>query len=158
MNLHFRETLLCAQTVRGDNPRCPQTNHQVRTRQYASTLTLNTALTSLKRFQCFILRLYWEMVDSHCSSSMKFPAFPASFPLFTSSWSVKPASRHRQATTRTTTMLLRQFGQGCISYCCCPPAKDPHTRVLLLLLLLQQTEWKGERERGEEGGSKRVKG
>lgn len=99
----------------------PKRQHlRARIRQYAQcNFTKHTILTSLKRFQCLILRLYWEMVDSHCSSSMKFPAFPASFPLFTSTWSEKPASRHRQATTRT--MLLKQFGQGC---------------YLLLLLLL----------------------
>lgn len=46
--------------------------------------TENGQLTSLKRFQCLILRLYCEMVDSHCSSSIKFPAFSPSFPLFAS--------------------------------------------------------------------------
>lgn len=85
--------------------------------------TENAQLTSLKRFQCLILRLYWEMVDSHCSSSMKFPAFPASFALFTSTWREKPASRHREATRRAATMLAEQFqfrlGWICCRCCCC---------------------------------------
>lgn len=96
--------------------------------QRAQIMTLNTSLTSLKRFQCLIFRLYWEMVDSHCSSSMKFPAFVASFPLFTSTWSETPTSRHRQTTDPTTTMLVKQFGLGCILF-------------LLLLLLLSSSQW-----------------
>lgn len=66
----------------------------------------NTALTSLKRFQCLVLRLYWEMVDSHCSSSMKFPTLAVSFPLFASTWSETPTSRYRQATVLTVSIML----------------------------------------------------
>lgn len=51
-----------------------------------------STLTSLKRFQCLILRLYCEMVDSHCSSSMKFPAFSASLPPFASACRLDLAS------------------------------------------------------------------
>jgi len=59
---------------------------------YRASLNQHGGLTSLKRFQCLILRLYCEMVDSHCSSSMKFPVFSASLTLFTSVWKVEPAS------------------------------------------------------------------
>lgn len=59
---------------------------------YLASLSKHSGLTSLKRFQCLILRLYCEMVDSHCSSSMKFPVFSASLTLFTSAWMVEPAS------------------------------------------------------------------
>lgn len=60
--------------------------------QYLAPLHQHSGLTSLKRFQCLILRLYCEMVDSHCSSSMKFPVFSASLTLFTSAWTLEPAS------------------------------------------------------------------
>lgn len=90
-------------------------------------------LTSLKRFQCLVLRLYWEMVDSHCFSSMKFPAFPATFPLFTSAWSETPTSTHRQAATLM--MLLGRFGSGMFLLLLL-------LLLMLLLLLPPRSEWK----------------
>lgn len=59
---------------------------------YLASRSTHSGLTSLKRFQCLILRLYCEMVDSHCSSSMKFPVLSAPFTLFTSAWMAEPAS------------------------------------------------------------------
>lgn len=68
----------------------PQSTHLLP--HYSASLHQHGGLTSLKRFQCLILRLYCEMVDSHCSSSMKFPVFSASLTLFTSVWKVEPTS------------------------------------------------------------------
>lgn len=68
---------------------CPSAH---RIPHYRASLNQHGGLTSLKRFQCLILRLYCEMVDSHCSSSMKFPVFSASLPLFTSVCKVDPAN------------------------------------------------------------------
>lgn len=129
-----------------------------------ASLAQRGGLTSLKRFQCLILRLYCEMVDSHCSSSMK---FPASLTLFTSVWQVKPANitsgMRRHAISVISTMvaakrktprahLLSAFllceGEGCwgwfetthwlacagCSFCCCLESEG-------------EREMRGERER-----------
>lgn len=72
--------------------------------------TENGQLTSLKRFQCLILRLYCEMVDSHCSSSIKFPAFSASFPLFASARTEDTSAR--SGTRRNVKCLIPTVNSG----------------------------------------------
>ena len=120
-------------------------------------------LTSLKRFQCFILRLYCEMVDSHCSSSMKFPVFSASLTLFKSVWKAESASttsgtrRHARSVIST----MAADGKNILNSGCC--------RVSLPLLRgggcsggvwkyqvisLRERERERERERGREGKRK----
>lgn len=92
-----------------------------------------STLTSLKRFQCLILRLYCEMVDSHCSSSMKFPDFSASRTLFTSACKVDPANissgTRRHTISDISTMFNRTGGkthtQGTSSHEATPSVGSP---------------------------------
>lgn len=72
-------------------------------------------LTSLKRFQCFILRLYCEIVDSHCSSSRKLPpVLSGSFPLRTAPWTPQHPAKTKSRTWRSIALLKPAICPVCV--------------------------------------------
>lgn len=120
-------------------------------------------LTSLKRFQCFILRLYCEMVDSHCSSSMKFPVFSASLTVFKSVWKAESASitsgirRHAISVIPTMAAVrkipLTQAAAACFFLFCA--GEDARAVFGSTKWLAWEREREGERRAG--GGARRGK-